>query len=266
MLIVFHRPESRRFFRPKSLEAKENAEKRENAVSVPVPDMKEAERSSSVAKSGMPVASLGIGESEFAVKASGSDFTVKFSTTRNGTLYKGEFSAKHQPGRRIFFYYNNALGAVVQEELGGGLMPTRRLPNGEGYFYIGQVLMTDSDSLLWLRGRFADIPGVKNFHALERENSIDVFCRYSRAAARIIKAENELADKLSGIDVTSVVDRLQTQVNLLARLVLNPEQAEKDGLKAVLAASITKEQSATDAKKRLARNARDAAQLERAYR
>lgn len=86
--------------------------------------------------------------------------------------------------------------------------------------YIGCVLFTDTEAMLFLRNYADDVQGFDNIHLLESESSEGAFSRISEKADTLIRITKEKRKAMESIDYVGTIATLTTQVDFLTQLVI----------------------------------------------
>ena len=86
--------------------------------------------------------------------------------------------------------------------------------------YLGRVVTTDTEALLYLRGRFGRVEGFRNVIFDDKETSGTAFVRHSPKVARLLIDLEDRKVRLGRVDLYRQIACLEAQVDLLTELVL----------------------------------------------
>lgn len=103
--------------------------------------------------------------------------------------------------------------------------------------YIAKVLTTDTETLLYLRGRIPNIKGFKNITVEEGQDSATAFRRYSSKVKRFQEELNERKRKLGTIDLFKQLGYLEAQVDVLTEIIVEAGLVRDKRLRGFLEAS-----------------------------
>lgn len=103
--------------------------------------------------------------------------------------------------------------------------------------YIAKVLTTDTETLLYLRGRIPNIKGFKNITVEEGQDSATAFRRYSSKVKRFQEELNERKRKLGTIDLFKQLGYLEAQIDVLTEIIVEAGLARDKRLLGFLEAS-----------------------------
>lgn len=87
--------------------------------------------------------------------------------------------------------------------------------------YIGRILTTDSQALIYLRGRFDDISGFRNVHVSDQETAASAFSKFSPSAADFMVTINKRLENLGKIDVFKLLCAMEFRLNILSQVCLD---------------------------------------------
>lgn len=170
----------------------------------------------------------GLGQFSYDVRMGATGLIVGVQAIMNGRApIKTRMVVPLDPWTQLSFYYHPGLGRIQlydSDSLGG-------LNNAPEY-YVGRVVVTDSEALVYLRGRIKDIPGFKNIIVKDEQNSGSAFTTYSSKVKHFIEANIARQEQLSHIDLHKQISYLEGQVDVLTKIIIqsgivrNPEQLE----------------------------------------
>ena len=100
--------------------------------------------------------------------------------------------------------------------------------------FIARVLTTDTETLIYLRGRIKNVPGFKNILVIDEENSAQAFAYYSSKAKHFLEDNIRRRNSLGKVDVYKYLCLLETQVDILTKIVLEKDLVQDDNLKSIL--------------------------------
>lgn len=125
----------------------------------------------------------GLGQFSYDVRMGATGLIVGVQAIMNGRApIKTRMVVPLDPWTQLSFYYHPGLGRIQlydSDSLGG-------LNNAPEY-YVGRVVVTDSEALVYLRGRIKDIPGFKNIIVKDEQNSGSAFTTYSSKVKHFLK-------------------------------------------------------------------------------
>lgn len=87
--------------------------------------------------------------------------------------------------------------------------------------YIGRILTTDSQALIYLRGRFDDIPGFRNVHVSDQETAASAFSKFSPSAADFMVTINKRLENLGKIDIFKLLCAMEFRLNVVSQVCLD---------------------------------------------
>ncbi len=87
--------------------------------------------------------------------------------------------------------------------------------------YIGRILTTDSQALIYLRGRFDDISGFRNVHVSDQETAASAFSKFSKTAADFMVTINKRLENLGKIDVFKLLCAMEFRLNVVSQVCLD---------------------------------------------
>lgn len=100
----------------------------------------------------------------------------------------------------------------------------------------GRVHFEADRTLVYIRGRFADIVGAENVDLSDDETSAGAMAAYSSEASEIIAKARRKRAFLGDVDALDSVSYLEAQVDLLTKVVLGAGLAHDDDLEVLQAA------------------------------
>lgn len=119
---------------------------------------------------------------------------------------------------RIYFRPTTGKVEVVSST---ALNPVSSQSENNSDNYIGRLIVTDSEALLYLRGRIPNISGFKNIVLKDDEDSAVAVRRYSPKVSRFLDELNDRQRKLGELDIFKQIAYLETQVDVLTKIILD---------------------------------------------
>lgn len=176
----------------------------------------------------------GLTEFSYNVKANKQNLILSF-----GALEDGRYAVKDRVSVPVFswsqfnvFYQPNTkklevvdLTSINSVVLGVG--------NNRDNF-IARILTTDTETLIYLRGRIKDIPGFKNILVKDDQNSAQAFSYYSSKAKHFLEDNIRRRNSLGKVDVYKYLCLLETQIDVLTKIILDRNLVQDSTIKSIL--------------------------------
>lgn len=178
------------------------------------------------------------GLSEFSYQVKEADKTVRISIEAK---YQGEIPIKEtirvplQPWSLFHIFLLPDTGKVGLVNM--ATFSSRSSVEYPQQNYIGKVLTTDTETLLYLRGRIPNIKGFKNVIVEEGQDSAAAFRRYSSKVKRFLEDINDRKAKLGTIDLFKQLGYLEAQVDVLTEIIVEAGLVRDKRLRGFLEAS-----------------------------
>ena len=176
----------------------------------------------------------GLSKFEYVVKDKSDSLSLTIEALEHSkTPVKGTVSIPLVPWTRYNIYYLPSAGKftiidrMVINPVGGSVGFTTEN-------YVGRVITTDTEALVYLRGRFQKINGFKNILLEDGQTSSSAFSRYSSKVKHFVENSEMRKAALSRIDVFKQLAYLEAQVDLLTKILLDSKIVKNEGLKGLI--------------------------------
>lgn len=100
--------------------------------------------------------------------------------------------------------------------------------------FIGRIITTDTETLVYLRGRIPNISGFKNIVVADDQTSATAFAKYSSKVKHFMEETDRRRHALSKVDVFKQLNYLETQVDVLTKVILAANIIKDPAVKAVM--------------------------------
>ena len=177
---------------------------------------------------------MGLSNLKFELQKSQKGLIVTFHAKLNETsLIKQRVSLPMNPWTHVNLYYHPSVGKIQMVDA-TVINPTRAHVENTPTNYLARIVVTDSEALIYLRGRMPNIVGFKNIIVGDNEDSAAAFARYSSKVKHFIEENSQRQRELSRIDIYKQISYLEAQVDVLTKIILKSEIVKDEDLKAVL--------------------------------
>ena len=172
----------------------------------------------------------GLSNFKYTIKNREKSFILSFSAKYEDTTdVKDNVVVSTAKWTQFGLFYNFTTGKVDVNDL--SVIGTALLNQDN---YIARVLNTDSETLIYLRGRIPDITGYKNIVVRDGQNSATAFSAYSSKAKHFLEGTIERKNSLAQVDIFKYLCLLETQVDLLTKIVIEKGLIDNKELKSIL--------------------------------
>lgn len=216
-VVIFHRPFKQKKILSTSI-INENADQNSELIDKP----KES-----------PKVKSGFSDFEYTVKNREKSLLFSFAAKFNGSEIKDRLIVPLAPWTQLGVFFNFSTSRLELVDL--SVLGTAILKQDN---YIARLLSTDSEALIYLRGRIKDVPTYKNILVADDENSAIAFSKYSSKAKHFFEKTVRRNTSLSKIDVYKYLCLLETQVDVLTKIVLDSNLVSNKELKSLLEDSV----------------------------
>lgn len=163
----------------------------------------------------------GLGRFQYSIQQGSTGLIVGLQAVMNGRVpVKARAVIPLVPWTQLNFYYHPALGRIQLSDTASGTGSSNFAETIPEY-YVGRVVVTDTEALVYLRGRVKDIPGFKNILVKDEESSGIAFANYSSKVKRFIEETIARQEQLSRIDLHKQVSYLEAQVDVLTKIIVD---------------------------------------------
>ncbi len=177
---------------------------------------------------------LGLTDFKYSLRNTSNSVVIGIEVLENGRQStKGSVSVPIKPWScyNIFFRPHTRKFAVIDRTILNSVT-TNVIYNTENY--VGRVVTTDSETLLYLRGAIPNISGYKNIVVGDDQTSASAFARYSSKVQQFIGKIEKKQESLAQIDDPSRLAYLEAQVDVLTKIILDSKLAKDKGLNSLL--------------------------------
>lgn len=229
-IVLFHRNHSVKKLRPQAQglpsEKAPAPDKSANSPALPPNievvgnEVKESAQSSGNQSSMRKPDAIGLSEFKYQVKQAQRGLMLTVEAKYNGTIpVKKSVVVPLKPWTKfsLFYYPNSSTVSIVDS---AALNPTRSHIEHTQENFIARMIVTDTEALVYLRGRFPAIPGFKNVIVADDQDSTIAFAKYSSKAKRFNDQLTERMAELGKIDTFKQVSYLEAQVDVLTKVIL----------------------------------------------
>ena len=216
-IVIFHRP-----FKQKKILSASNNNEDVGQESEPVEKEK-----------GSPKVKSGFSDFEYSIKNREQSILLSFTAKFNGSEIKDRLIIPLAPWSQLGVFFNFSTSRLELVDL--AVLGTAILKQDN---YIARLLSTDSEAMIYLRGRIKDVPSYKNILVADNENSAIAFSKYSSKAKHFFEKTVKRNTSLSKIDVYKYLCLLETQVDVLTKIVLDSNLVSNKELKSLLEDSV----------------------------
>ena len=176
----------------------------------------------------------GLTEFVYDIKANRQNIILSFKALEDGKYsVKGSVSVPVSPWTQYNVFYQPNMKKLEVVDLTSINSVVLGVGNNQDNF-IARVLTTDSDTLLYLRGRIKNIPGFKNVLVKDDQNSAQAFSYYSSKARHFLEDNIRRRNLLGKVDVYKYLCLLETQVDVLTKIILDKNLVQDSTLKSIL--------------------------------
>lgn len=176
----------------------------------------------------------GFSQFKYGIREKTGAMILDFEGLENGKIpVKGTVSIPIKSWTEYDIYfrpYSRTLSIIDREILNPVAINVGQNPEN----YIGRVLSTDTETLVYLRGRCPNVKGYKNILVEDNQMSTMAFNRYSSKAKHYVEEVERRLQALSQIDTFKHIGYLEAQVDILTKIILDSKLAKDKGLKSLL--------------------------------
>ena len=156
----------------------------------------------------------GLGQFKYVVQNGTKGLIFVVEAMMNGRVpIKARTVISFEPWTQLSLYYHPGLGRIQMYDTDA--------VTAMAEYYVGRVVVTDTEALVYLRGRIKDIPGFKNIIVNEGESSGVAFTKYSSKVKHFLEETMARQEQLSHIDVHKQISYLEAQVDVLTKIIVN---------------------------------------------
>lgn len=172
----------------------------------------------------------GLSNFKYSIKNRESSFILSFSAKYDDTTdIKDNVVVSTAKWTQFGLFYNFTTGKIEVNDL--SVIGTAVLNQDN---YIARVLNTDSETLIYLRGRIPDVTGYKNIIVHDGQNSATAFSAYSSKAKHFLEATVGRKNSLAQVDIFKYLCLLETQIDLLTKIVVEKGLIDDKEVKLIL--------------------------------
>lgn len=177
---------------------------------------------------------IGLSNLKFELQKSKKGLIITFTAKLNETsLIKQRVSLPMNPWTHVNLYYHPSVGKIQIVDA-TVINPTRAHVENTPANYLARMVVTDTEALVYLRGRMPNIAGFKNIIVGDNEDSASAFARYSSKVKHFIEENSQRQRELSGIDIYKQISYLEAQVDVLTKIILESGIVKDEDLKVIL--------------------------------
>lgn len=163
----------------------------------------------------------GLSEFKYQVKEVEKSVRVTLEAKYLGLIpVKETFRIPQQPWSMFNVFYQPSTGKIEVVN-STAFNPTRSHVENSAQNFIAKMVVTDTETLLYLRGRIPNIQGFKNIIVNDEQDSAAAFRHYSSKVKRFIEDINERRKKLGAVDLYKQIGYLEAQVDVLTEIILS---------------------------------------------
>ena len=176
----------------------------------------------------------GLGQLSFELQRSAKGLILSVKAMLNETIpVRERVSLPLIPWTHVNVYYRPSIGKIQLVDA-TSVNANRSHVENSPENYLGRLIVTDTEALIYLRGRMPNIPGFKNILLSDTESSASAFARYSSKVKHFVEEASRRQSLLGKIDVYKQLACLEAQVDVLTKVILASGLVADEKLKAVL--------------------------------
>ena len=170
----------------------------------------------------------------YSLKSNRQNLILLFEALEDGShAVKGSASVPVSPWTQYNVFYQPNTQKLEVVDLTSINSVVLGVGNNQDNF-IARVLTTDTETLIYLRGRIKNIPGFKNILVKDGQNSAQAFSFYSSKARHFLEDNIRRRNSLGKVDVYKYLCLLETQVDVLTKIILDKNLVQDSALKSIL--------------------------------
>lgn len=176
----------------------------------------------------------GLTEFSYGIKSNGQNLILSVDALADGVYaVKGSVSVPVFPWSQFNVFYQPNTKKLEVVDLTTINSVVLGVGNNQDNF-IARVLTTDTETLIYLRGRIKNIPGFKNILVKDGQNSAQAFSYYSSKARHFLEDNIHRRNSLGKVDVYKYLCLLETQVDVLTKIIIDKNMVQDSALKSIL--------------------------------